>query len=91
MHPPIAVFLVSILMSEDKVAFLQVAKRKSVARNIKKRRKARKLTQVQLQKLAGVSQATISKIENGNAFVNIKTLIKLADALETTFEQLGKD
>ena len=39
------------------------------------------LTQKQLSKLTGIDQADISKIENGNANPSIKTLTRIASAM----------
>ena len=48
------------------------------------------LTQRELSDMTGIAQGDISKIENGNANPSIKTLDRLADALEkklkVTFE-----
>jgi transcriptional regulator with XRE-family HTH domain len=46
-------------------------------------RRAKALTQTELARLAGVRQATVSRIENGLvSSVNLEVLEKLADALE---------
>ncbi len=44
-------------------------------------RKMSHLTQKQLAQLSGVSQANISKIENGNYHPGLSTLQRIADAL----------
>lgn len=44
-------------------------------------RNANKLTQKQLSELTGIDQADISKIENGNANPSIKTLTRIASAM----------
>lgn len=44
------------------------------------------LTQKQLSELTGIDQADISKIENGNANPSIKTLTRLASAMNMTLK-----
>ena len=50
--------------------------------NMKKLRKAKKLTQKDLGKLVGISEAQISLIENGKRFPSFETLLKIAEALD---------
>ena len=45
-------------------------------------RKEMGLTQKQLSELTGITQADISKIENGNANPSLKTLQRLASAMD---------
>lgn len=47
--------------------------------NLKKLRKARKLTQIALQMETGIEQALLSKFENGTRIPPTETLIILAD------------
>lgn len=44
-------------------------------------RKEKQITQKQLSYITGISQADISKIENGNANPSIRTLKRIANAL----------
>lgn len=44
-------------------------------------RKERNLTQKELSALTGITQADLSKIENGNANPSLNTLMKLANGL----------
>ena len=44
-------------------------------------RKERNLTQKELSALTGITQADLSKIENGNANPSLKPLMKLANGL----------
>ena len=44
-------------------------------------RKEKNLTQKQLSELTGITQADLSKIENGNANPSFNTLLKLAKGL----------
>jgi DNA-binding XRE family transcriptional regulator len=49
-------------------------------------RDRKKVSQRQLSKLSGVPQKTISRIENGIDVPKLKTLFKLADALDLQLE-----
>jgi putative transcriptional regulator len=44
----------------------------------------KKLSQVELARLCGVTQQAINRIEKGKAKVSVETLVKLAEALGTT-------
>ncbi|OGO81298.1 MAG: hypothetical protein A2Y21_05815 [Clostridiales bacterium GWC2_40_7] len=56
--------------------------------NIKKLRKARKLTSVQLAAMADVRPQFISQIENGKRTPSLKILQKISVALNTTTSEL---
>lgn len=63
----------------------------NVSKNIKRHRKARKLSQDKLSKLADVSQATIIKIESGGIqSPTIDTVQKIAKALGLSVDDLIK-
>ena len=63
----------------------------TIAKNIKKRRKEKGLSQDKLSRLADVSHATIIKIESGgNKNPTIETLSKIAKALGVGLEDLMK-
>ncbi len=49
--------------------------------NIKKFRKAKKLSQEQLAEMVDIARNTLSKIENGKCFVSSETLEKISLAL----------
>lgn len=51
----------------------------SVARAILTGRKEKNLSRKELSQLTGISQAYISKLENGNGNPSLKTLVKLAE------------
>lgn len=53
----------------------------TIADNIRTRRKARKMTQIELAKRAGLSQAGLSTIEGGEDNVKVETLRGIATAL----------
>ncbi len=53
----------------------------SIADNVRAKRKARKMTQVELAERAGIAQALVSQIEGGQDNVKVETLRGLADAL----------
>lgn len=56
--------------------------------NIKKLRRERHLTQLQLQIKTGVDQALISKFENGERIPPTDTLILLADFFDTSIDYI---
>ena len=57
-------------------------------KNLCKLRKARKLTQLQLGELIGVQPRLIGRWEQGQGKPHFDYLVKLADALEVSFDQL---
>ena len=60
-----------------------------LAENVRKFRKEKGLSQDKLSKLAGVTLTTLVKMETGaNDNPKIKTLKKIADALEVTVNDL---
>ena len=63
----------------------------TIAKNIKKYRKEKGLSQDKLSRLADVSHATIIKIESGaNKNPTIETLAKIAKALSVGVDDLIK-
>ena len=57
--------------------------------NIKELREAMKMTQEELAEKSGVSRGTISALENGiDRTTTSKTLVKLAQALDTTVDRI---
>lgn len=63
----------------------------NVSKNIKRHRKAKKLSQDKLSKLADISQATIIKIESGGIqSPTIDTVQKIAKALGVSVNDLIK-
>lgn len=56
----------------------------NIAKNIRKYRKQRGLTQIQLSTLAGLDRKYLSKMENGLTNPSIRTLYKLSKALGTS-------
>ncbi|MBQ8459784.1 helix-turn-helix transcriptional regulator [bacterium] len=64
-------------MNEDEIL-------KKIAFNIKVERMRSKLTQFQLAEMIDVHEKYIGKIESGKQNITIKTLIKLAKALNTS-------
>ncbi len=62
-----------------------------LSENIKRIRQKKDLSQDKLAKLADVTHTTLVKIESGaNENPTIKTLKKIADALEVTIDELLK-
>lgn len=61
-----------------------------LSKNIKKIRKKKGISQDKLAKLADVTHTTLVKIESGvNSNPTIKTLKKIADALEVSLDKLA--
>ena len=59
--------------------------------NVRHWRTLRTLTQVELAKKAGMSQAALVRIEKNQADPHVSTIRKLANALEVSPEQLILD
>ncbi len=63
-----------------------------ISENVRRIRKAKKLSQDKLAKLAGITLTTLVKIESGaNDNPTIKTLKKIANALEVPVNDLLED
>lgn len=68
-----------------------MAQENKIGKNIKKLRRAKKLSQDRLSKLADVSYNSIIKLETGGITnPTIKTLAKIAKALGVNIEELIK-
>lgn len=60
-----------------------------LSENIKKLRKKKELSQDKLTKMADITLTTLVKLESGaNDNPTIKTLMKIADALEVSLDEL---
>lgn len=59
-------------------------------KNLKEYRERKGLTQNELGVLVGVTQGAIAQFENGSSLPNIKTAVRIAEALGVTCEQLVK-
>jgi transcriptional regulator with XRE-family HTH domain len=64
------------------------AVRDILARNLRRLRRAQKMTQEQLANAAGLRQALISELEAGKLDVRIDTLSRLALALNSSLAEL---
>lgn len=64
------------------------AARHILARNLRRLRRAQKMTQEQLANAAGLRQALISELELGKLDVRIDTLSRLATALGSSMAEL---
>lgn len=64
------------------------AARHILARNLRRLRRAQKMTQEQLANVAGLRQALISELESGKLDVRIDTLSRLAIALDSSVAEL---
>ncbi|MGP8217271.1 MAG: helix-turn-helix domain-containing protein [Bacteroidia bacterium] len=63
---------------------------KQIGNNIRKFRIKKGLTQLDLAALCGFDETAIGRLENGNTNPTIKTLLKLAKALDITLTMLVK-
>jgi transcriptional regulator with XRE-family HTH domain len=63
----------------------------SIAKNIKQIRESRRLTQEDLANKAGISKNAIYNYENERSEPNIKTINKIAQALEVPSEEILMD
>jgi len=61
---------------------------KNFKSNLKRIRKARQLTQVQLAKKAGIEQAQVSDYERGKAAPSLQTAVWISIALGCTLDKL---
>ncbi|MCM1334952.1 MAG: helix-turn-helix transcriptional regulator [Bacteroides sp.] len=59
-----------------------------LCRGIRHQREKRKLTQTELAERVGIRQATLSEYESGSATPGVKNLIRLADALNCSLDEL---
>lgn len=59
--------------------------------NIRKLRKEKELKQVDLAKMVGIKNNTLSQYETGERMPNIEMLTKLAKVLNCSIEELIKD
>lgn len=61
---------------------LQLDAKKAVATNLKRIRIEKGLTQVELSKKTGMTQGSLSQIENGDRWPDYKTIVSICDALK---------
>ncbi|MGB6399645.1 MAG: helix-turn-helix transcriptional regulator [Bradyrhizobium sp.] len=64
------------------------AARHILARNLRRLRRAQKMTQEQLANAAGLRQALVSELESGKLDVRVDTLSRLATALDSSMADL---
>jgi transcriptional regulator with XRE-family HTH domain len=62
-----------------------------VGRRVRARRKFHKMTQEELGQRAGVSGATVQRIEKAQTSINLSVLKKLAFVLHVTLDRLLED
>ena len=60
----------------------------SIGIRIKEKRSKKGLTQQKLSEMSGIEPSNISHIERGATKLSLPTLIKIANALETTVDEL---
>lgn len=61
---------------------------KIIGQNISKLRKESNLTQEDLSGMAQIDRSYLSDVEHGKENISIKTLVKIADALECALSDL---
>ncbi len=64
------------------------ASKPNIAKNIRQHRAKNKVTQEKLYELTGISQQHISNMENGQVNPSIEVLLKIAEALDVTLNDL---
>ncbi len=62
--------------------------KQNIAKNIRQHRAKNKVTQEKLYELTGISQQHISNMENGQVNPSIEVLLKIAEALDVTLNDL---
>ncbi len=62
--------------------------KQNIASNIRQYRAKKKISQEKLSELTGISQQHISNIENEQVNPSIELLLKIADALDVTLNDL---
>ena len=62
---------------------------KDFGANVRKRREARGLSLDELSDLIGSDKAALSRIENGERIPRYDTVLRIAEALDTTLVELG--
>jgi transcriptional regulator with XRE-family HTH domain len=60
----------------------------NLAANIKELRRARRMSQAQLSKVAGIPRPTLANLESGSANPTLGVLMRLASALQVLIEEL---
>lgn len=81
-----------IVLAEDSVKEVPVFDiYEEIRKQIIRARKQNKITQKQLSQKAGITQANLSNIENGNIHPSIDTLQKIANTLEKELVIMFKD
>lgn len=59
-----------------------------IAKNIKRLRTLQKITQVQLAKRGEIPRSTIATVESGESSPSVETLLKIAEALSVTLDEI---
>lgn len=62
-----------------------------IGKRVKEARKLREMTQEQLAEVCDISWSAISRLENGSSAVSLKTLMRVASALDIGIEFLLQD
>lgn len=74
-------------LSKEDVAFIEL--KVALARELRRRRSAKRLTQAQLAKLVGSSQPRVAFMESNEASISIDLLVRTLIAMGTSLNELG--
>ena len=75
-------------LSKEEAAFVEM--KLALAEGVRRRRRARKLTQTQLAKRVGSSQSRVAKIEAGDPSVSVDLMVKTLLAMGTSRAEVAR-
>jgi DNA-binding XRE family transcriptional regulator len=75
-------------LSDEEMAYIDM--KISLAKQVRKRRRRKKMTQVELAKLISSSQSRVAKMEAGDPSVSLDLLVKTLMALGATNKDVGR-
>ncbi len=75
-------------LSKEEAAFVEM--KLALAEGVRRRRRARKLTQTQLAKRVGSSQSRVAKMEAGDPSVSVDLMVKTLLAMGTSRAEVAK-
>ena len=75
-------------LSKEEAAFVEM--KLALAEGVRRRRRARKLTQTQLAKRVGSSQSRVAKMEAGDPSVSVDLMVKTLLAMGTSRAEVAR-
>jgi transcriptional regulator with XRE-family HTH domain len=87
-RPGIGGRIYDIATDEDQVRFTEVKTLSRLAEGVRRLRASRGLTQVEMARMAGVSQSAIAQTESGHRGLNLDTLLTLGEALGVSLDEM---